>query len=118
MHRGRTTVRAEHDGDLGFHPRLDQCSRNAAVRDEHGVQQRSVVRLVDPHLLAHHLRGVAELRTDTPGSPGEAHCGEFALNRVCGLEVEGDLGRCLEQPSLAMGSVDRGGEPMGHQETH
>ena len=57
-----------------------------------------MVRLVDPHLLAHRLRRVAELRTDAPRASGETHCGELALNRVRALEVEGDLGRCVEQP--------------------
>ena len=83
-------VGAEDEGDFGFDPGLDKCHGDAAVGDAHGVEQRAVVGLVDPHLITHRPGGVAELGADAVRAAARAQRGQLALHPVgSGRSVNG-----------------------------
>ena len=67
---GRRRGPAEHEGDLGLDPRLQQPRRRApvAVGVGHVVEEDAEVGLVDAQLLLHRRRGEADLAADDHGA--------------------------------------------------
>ena len=82
--------------------RLDAGLDDSGIDDraglqQHRIEQRAEIRLVDAHLLAHHPRGVAQLPSRDGGSLRDPPPGDHVLNAVRRPRIETRLDRRLEE---------------------
>jgi hypothetical protein len=82
----------EHEGELDFDLRVKVISsgNRAAVRDEHVVEQRTEVWLVDVHRHLHRSAGESDFVAFDHCAIGDLHIDPRRLDRVC--IVERDVG--------------------------